>query len=184
MAHDTFIDMESNAMMIRYLARMLLVLLVTAAFGCGGGGGGGGGGVGGGGTTPPANPTKATLTLSMPSLPAGTLVGAVQFTITLPQGVSPAVFSGNDASGSITLIGGGINLQGFSETNYNSTNNTITFAGATTTSFGTGNFAIVNCVIASGTTVTASNFSISNQLVIDSSGNTISTTINIAVQLS
>jgi hypothetical protein len=129
--------------------------------------------------------TKATLTLSIPSLPASTLVGGVQFVITLPQGVSPAIFSGNDASGSLTFIGGGTNLQGLSETNYNSTNNTITIAGATTTGFGAGNFLIVNCIIASGTTVTASNFSISNIQVIDTNAIAIpSATISMAVLLS
>jgi hypothetical protein len=183
-AHDTFIAMEAKTMTIRYVARILLALLVATALGCGGGGGGSGGGGGGVTTQPPANPTKATLTLSIPSLPANTMVGGVQFVITLPQGVSPAIFSGNDVSGSITLTGGGTNLQDLT-TNYNSTNNTIKFAGPSTSGLGTGNFLILNCVIASGTTVTATDFSISNILVIDSNGTSIpSATISMAVQLS
>ena len=173
---------EDTTITIRYFARILLALLVATALGCGGGGGGGGG------TTPPANPTKATLTFSIPSLPAGTQVGGVQFVINLPTGVSPAIFSscttsGCDASGSITLTGGGVNL--LSATNYISAANTATFAGATTTGFGTGNFLTMNCVIASGTTVTASSFSISNIQVFDTSANLIpSATVNMAVVLS
>jgi hypothetical protein len=167
-------------MTIRHLAHLLLVLLVTTVFGCGGGGGGGGG------TTPPANPTKATLTLSIPNLPAGTLTGGVQFTLNLPPGVSPAVLSGtNDASGSVTLTGGATG--GISQANFTSsaTAPNILIAIVNATGFGTGNFAVVNCGIATGTTVSASGFSLSNIQVFDSNGTLIpSATVSIAVQLS
>ncbi|KAB0663852.1 hypothetical protein F6V25_15605 [Oryzomonas japonica] len=161
-------------MTIRYLARALFALLVTTAFGCGGGGGGG--------STAPVNPTKATLTLSIPSLPANTLVSSAIFTIKLPQGVSPAVLSGTDAWGSVTLTGGAVGS--LSIANFSSSQ--ITFGSVTLNGFGPGNFMIVNCVISSGTTVTASDFSLSNIQVYDSPSATLipTATISMAVQLS
>jgi hypothetical protein len=173
-----FTAMEANSMTIRYLARMLLVLLVATAFGCGGGGGGG--------TTPPANPTKATITLSIPSLPASTLAAAVQFTINLPPGVSPAVLSGtNDASGSVTLTGGAASSISVANFTPSATAPQITTAIVNATGFGSGNFAVVNCVIAPGTTVSTSGFSLSNIQVVDPSATPIpSATVSMAVQLS
>jgi hypothetical protein len=177
--------MEANTVTIRYFARMFLVILVTATFGCGGGGGEGGGG-GGGGTTPPANPTKATLTLSIPSLPAGTLVAAVQFTINLPPGVSPAVLSvANDASGSVTLTGGAASSISVANFTPSATAPQILIGIVNATGFGTGNFAVVNCVIAPGASVSTSGFSLSNIQVFDPSGTLIpSATVSIAVLLS
>ena len=171
-------------MTIRYFARILLALLVATALGCGGGGGGGGG------TTPPANPTKATLTFSIPSLPAGTQVGGVQFTVNLPPGVSPAVLSGaNDASGSVSLTGGAAAAGNLSFANFtpSAASPQISIVVAAPSGFGTGNFAVVNCVIAPGTTVSTSGFSLSNIKVVDTNGTSIpsaSATVSIAVQLS
>lgn len=165
-------------MTIRYLARILLALLVTTALGCGGGGGGGG-------STSSASPTKATLTLSIPSVPTGTLVGGASFIITLPPGVSPATLTGTDASGSVTLTGGAVG--GYSSANFTSsaTAPQISIASVTTNGFGTGAFMTVNCVIASGTTVSTSGFSLSDILVIDTSGTSISSaTVSMAVELS
>ena len=168
-------------MMIRYFARMLLVLLVTATFGCGGGGGGGG-------TTAPANPTKATLTLSIPSLPTGTMAGGATFTINLPPGVTPAVLSDpndpNDAAGSVTLTGG---ASGGLAANFtpSATSPQISIAIINTTGFGSGNFAVVNCVIAPGTNVTRSGFSVStNQVIFTNRSSIPSATVSMAVQLS
>jgi|GEM_PF-1408512 len=167
-------------MTIRYLARAFLVLLAVTAFGCGGGGGGGT-------ATPPANPTKATLTLSIPSLPAGTQVGGVIFTIQLPPGVSPAVLNGTDASGSATLTGGASSVNSLSIVDFtpSATSPQISFGTVTLNSFGAGDFMIVNCVIASGATVSTSGFSVLNPQVFDSVGALIpSATINISVALS
>jgi len=130
---------------------------------------------------PVTGPANATLTLNIPSLPASTLVAGVEFIITLPQGVSPAIFSGNDASGSITLINGGVNLS-LKDSNYDSAANTIKFVGVTTTGFGAGNFATVKCTIATGTTITPSDLSISDIQVLDATPTSIGT-INMSVLL-
>ena len=129
-------------------------------------------------------PTKAALTLSIPSLPAGTLVSGIQFTIKLPSGVSPAVVdTGGDASGSITLTGGATG--GLNGAGYDAVDKIITFGTISFSSFGAGNFLLINCVIAPGSTVAASNFSLNNVQVFDSNGTQIpNATISIAVQFS
>ncbi|GFE60602.1 Ig-like domain-containing protein [Geobacter sp. AOG2] len=125
-------------------------------------------------------PANATLTLSIPSLPANTLAGGAILTINLPSGVVPAVLSGTDASGSVTSIGGAIGsllIADFSSSQ-------ITFANVTLNSFGTGNFMIVNCVVPSGVTVSPSGFSVLNPQVFDSVGTPIpSATIAMSVLL-
>jgi chitinase len=123
-------------------------------------------------------PTTATLTLSIPSLPANTLVGGVAFNITLPAGVSPTVLSGTDASGSVTFTGGG---SGISVADYTAPQ--ISFGRVTLSGFGTGNFMTVNCTVSSGTTVTPSGFSLSGIQVFDTNGTQISATINMSVLL-
>jgi hypothetical protein len=128
-------------------------------------------------------PATATFTLNIPTLPASTLVAGVQFVLTLPSGVLPASGSGSDASGSITLINGGANLQSLSAANYDSTANTIKFVGVTTTGFGTGDFAIISCVIPSGTSAAPSGFTLSDIQVYDTGGNQISATITMSALL-
>lgn len=126
-------------------------------------------------------PANVTLTLSIPSLPASTTVGGVIFTINLPPGVSPAVLSGTDASGSVSLTGGAVGSLSFADFS----SSQITFGSVTLNSFGTGNFMIVNCVIASGATVSPSGFSILTPQVFDSVGTLIpSATIDMSVLLS
>jgi len=131
-------------------------------------------------------PAKATLTLSIPSLPASTLAGGVQFIINLPPGVSPAALSGtNDASGSVTLAGGAGGSLSAANYTPSATSPQISIGIVNTTGFGSGNFAVVNCVIASGTTVSTSDFSLSSIQVYDTNGTLIpSATVSIAVQLS
>lgn len=128
-------------------------------------------------------PAKAALTLSIPSLPTGTLVSGIQFTIKLPSGVSPAVVVSGDASGSITLTGGATGS--FGGAGYDTANNSINFGNISITSFGAGKFLLINCVIDPGSTVAASNFSLNNVQVFDSNGTQIpNATISIAVQFS
>lgn len=125
--------------------------------------------------------TKATLTLGIPSLPANTLVSGIQFTIQLPNGVSPEVVVGNDATGSTTLTGGATGS--FGGAGYNAVNNTITFGNITLNSFGAGNFLLVNCKIAQGSTVASNGFTISNVQLLDANGAQIpNANISIAAQ--
>ncbi|QEM68794.1 hypothetical protein FO488_11915 [Geobacter sp. FeAm09] len=125
-------------------------------------------------------PATATLTLSIPSLPANTLVGGVIFNITLPSGVSPAVLSGTDASGSVTFTGsasGSLSVADYTAPQ-------ISFGSVTLSGFGTGNFMTVNCTVGSGTAVSPSGFSLSGIQVFDTNGTQIPTaTINMSVLL-
>jgi hypothetical protein len=76
---------------LRYLATTLILSILAA---CGGGGGGGGGGTGG--VNPPATTTlKINLT---GTLPASTAISGVDFTLTFPANVTPAV----DSAGSVS----------------------------------------------------------------------------------
>jgi len=92
--------------MSRHLLRRVVLLLTVsfAMFGCGGGGGaaGGGGGVAA---------TKAVLTVSLQgTLAAGTSIGGVDVTVTLPAGVTAKVKAGTveTADGVVVASGNGI----------------------------------------------------------------------------
>ena len=87
--------------MNRHLMRRFLLLLAVsfAMFGCGGGGSGG------------VAPTKAVLTVSLQgTLAAGTSIGAVDLTVTLPAGVTAKVKAGTfeTADGVVVASGNGL----------------------------------------------------------------------------
>jgi len=123
-------------------------------------------------STPVKVATKATITANIPTLPAGKQVSAVSLKIQLPAGITPAVLNPlnlNDASGSLSLIGGANgSLSGAS---FDSATNTITFGNITLTAFGSGDFLVINCTISpSATNVNAGGFSILDNQVIDTTG--------------
>lgn len=125
------------------------------------------------------HPTKAVITVSIPALPAGTQVAGVSFKIQLPTGVTPAVLSGNDASGSASLTGGANGS--LSAASYDSSTNSITFGNISMSGFGSGDFLVINCLIAANTTVSASGFTLLDGAVIDSTANPTGVTPTISV---
>lgn len=125
------------------------------------------------------HPTKAIITVSIPPLPAGKQVAGVSFKIQLPAGVTPAVLSGNDASGSVRLTGGA--GESLSAASYDASTNIITFGNISKVDFGSGDFLVVNCLIASDTTVTAGGFALLDGSVIDDSGAPVGVTPAISV---
>lgn len=116
-------------------------------------------------------PTKATLTLNIPSLPSNTLVSAMQMIIHLPAGVSPATFTGTDATASINFIGGASGSLGAANYNSSVNVNTISFGNITLNAFGIGDFLTVNCKIDQGTTVKATDFTLSDISISSLDGN-------------
>jgi hypothetical protein len=130
--------------------------------------------------------TKAAVTVSIPTLPAGKQVAGVSFTIQLPAGISPAVLDPNnpvDASKSISLIGGATGSLGGAS--YDSTANTIKFGNITTSSFGSGDFLVINCSLVSpSANANPSGFTLLNSSVIDINGASIGVTPTISVTFS
>jgi hypothetical protein len=129
--------------------------------------------------TTPTIPTKAVITVGIPSLPAGKSAGAVSFKIQLPAGVTPAVFSGTDASGSVSVTGG--NSGSLSVVGYDPAANTITFGSISLSGSGTGDFLVINCLLGSNTTVTASDFTLHEGSVFDTDGVSTGVTPTISV---
>jgi hypothetical protein len=140
-----------------------LALLISA---CGGGGGGN--------SEPSPAPTKAILKVSTANVPAGTLVGGVQFSIVLPLGVTPSVLSGNEAKGSVVASGNAANGS-YVDALYDSTTRTLT-PGIINAGFNSGECMTITCTIAAGTTVTAANFPLQATViqVLDQNANPIS----------
>jgi len=128
--------------------------------------------------------SKAVVTFSIPTLPANTTVSAVIFDIQLPAGVTPSTMTGTDASASLTFTGAATGTLGAA--NYDPATRIVRMGGLTLNSFGTGNFLVLNCNIAAGTSVTSSNFSISGTpQVNDINGPIPSATVTISsVQIS
>lgn len=138
-----------------------LTLLLSA---CGGGGGG----------TPAPAPTKAIIKVSTANVPTGTKVGGVQISIVLPSGVTPSILSGNDASGSVVASGNaGSGL--LAASSYDASTRTLTPGTVSGSGFDSGEFLTITCSIATGVTVTASDFPSQATVIVisDVIGNTI-----------
>ncbi len=126
-----------------YLA---LLLTVTLLSGCGGGGGGGNG----------SHPTQAVVKLSTSG--TGT-IGIVQVRLTLPAGVTVKATNRVTDTGVVTASGNA----GGAEIVYGIYSSpTMTVVIGKTSGFSPGEFATVNCDIASGSTPSESDFSVSN----------------------
>jgi hypothetical protein len=157
----------------RLLMTLFILISLTA---CGGGGGGGGE------TTPPL--TKAIVTLSTAgTLPAGTQIGGIEVTVNLPAGVTAkaSLYSAGSSTmvtdaGVITASGtaaagsyvSGVYLAGTAASTYK-----INMGIANANGFSTGEFAQVSCDIATGSSPTATDFSLSNATVVDLNGSTL-----------
>lgn len=112
--------------------------------------------------------SRAVITVSIPPLPNDRKAEGVELTIQLPTGVTPAVFSGNDATGSLALTGG--NSGSLPAANYNAIANTIRIANISVSGVGTGDILVINCVLGSNTTVTAGDFTLFDGSISDTVG--------------
>lgn len=145
---------------------------IISLSGCGGGGGGG--------NTPSPQPATAVLKISTQgTLPSGTQIGGIDVTIALPTGVTVKSVTSPPETDSGVVVTSGVAVS----------NSTVlsTYTAATSTStgkvrvllansngFGTGEFMTIHCDIASGSTPTASDFSLSGFVAKDLNGVAIS----------
>ena len=84
-------------------------------------------------------------------------MGGVKISIILPNGVTPAVLSGNDATGSAVASGNAV-TGSLTASSYDATTRTFISGIANPAGFASGEFMTITCAIATGTTVTAANF--------------------------
>jgi hypothetical protein len=165
---------------VRSLVLVAMVCLAGVMAGCGGGGGttAGGSTTTTGGGTPASTETK--LTLSVGSPPAGTLIGAMQGTITLPEGFSVRTVgtteqvqsdaftaAGNAASSSVALA------------SFKKATQTVTFGIINASGIPGGDFATLLVQPPAGATVNPAAFTLSGTQVIDSN----STPLNLAISI-
>jgi hypothetical protein len=136
--------------------------------GCGGGGGGGG----------TATGVEGKLTLSVETAPAGSLIGGIQGTITLPEGFSVRTEGTTEAVQSDAFIAAG-NAASSSLTSarFVKATRTLTFALVNASGFSGGDFASLLVQPPSGATVNAADLTLSGTLVVDTSGNTLNLAI-------
>jgi hypothetical protein len=141
---------------ISMISLLILGLALAVLVGCGGGGGGGGA------FFPVAQPTTAVVTLSTQvttTLPANTIITGYDVTITLPAGVT--VKSTNPPltdAGVVTDNPAGSSM----DTNYTKAAGaipgTVRIVIAKADGYSAGVFSKVNCNVAAGVTVKASDF--------------------------
>ena len=152
---------------------LLMVLFgIISLSGCGTGGGGE--------STPAPQPTTVVLKMSTQgTLPSGTQIGGIDVTIALPTGVTVKSVTSPPETDSGVVVASGLAVA----------NSTVlsTYTAATSASsgkvrvllansngFGTGEFMTIHCDIASGSTPTASDFSLSGFAAKDLNGIVIS----------
>ncbi len=125
---------------------LMCICLPVLMLACGGGGGG-------------SNPvyTKAILKVSTANVPSGTRVGGAQLSVVLPIGVTPSVLSGNDATNSVTASGNAISGS-LTASSYDAVTKTLTPGTISGSGFVSGEFLTINCSIAPGVTVNATDF--------------------------
>lgn len=156
-----------------YLALCICTLIM---FGCGGGGGGGTGG--GSKVEPDPVPTTAVVKLFTEGvLPQGTSLAGVGITVSLPAGVTVQTDDAGKVVGG-TVAGSGV-TEGkavFAEPDYTPATDTapaklsFVLAGTDAAGFGTGEFATVTCVLATGANPPATEFTLSDFRPVDLRG--------------
>lgn len=119
--------------------------------------------------------TKAILKVSSANIPAGTSIYGVKLSIVLPAGVTPSAWSGTDASLSVVASGNALPAVWSAYAGYSVVDNTLipTIINISGASFASGEFMTINCSIAAGTTVTATDFQASAIEVYDLNLNVI-----------
>ena len=151
--------------MKRTLLFLLTLCLPLQLVGCGGGGGGGG---------TPASPAAVTVNLStVGTLPSGKLIGDIEITLNLPAGVtvkaSPSLINASilvPNDGVIVLQGGAATAttQILSATYVQGTTNKVVMKLINANGLGIGEFAKINCDVASGSTPSINDFSITSNV--------------------
>ena len=151
-----------KAILILSIVSLVMIFLVI---GCGGGGGGGGG------TAPP---TKAVVKVSSVG-PSTTVLFGAQATVHLPTGVSVKTYLNSTLTATDVVVASGVSTQAYPVLGtYNAVNGTVNVYVFKATGFPTGEFATIDCDIATGVKPQASDFSVTDLLVSDSTGTFIS----------
>ncbi|MBI5497668.1 MAG: hypothetical protein HY904_21850 [Deltaproteobacteria bacterium] len=129
----------------------------------------------------PAGPTKAIVKLTTSgSLASGALIGGIDITVSLPAGVSVKATpdSVNERvlvvdPGIATASGVAAGASALAMGTYTLSTRTVALKVVNPIGFGTGEFATVGCDLASGTTVTAADFSAHGFAAVDLNGVTL-----------
>jgi len=152
--------------MKRTLLFLLTLCILLQLAGCGGGGGGGGGTA--------ASPARITVTLStVGNLPSGKLIGDIEITLNLPAGVtlksSPSLINSSilvPNDGVIVLQGAAATAptQILTATYVQGATNKVEIKLINANGLGIGEFAKINCDVASGSTPSISDISITSNV--------------------
>ncbi|MDH4161830.1 MAG: hypothetical protein OEW15_03955 [Nitrospirota bacterium] len=154
--------------MKRMLIFLLMLLTLSLLAACGGGGGGGA-------TAPVVEPTQAFVKISTSgTLPSGTLVGGVDVTVTLPSGVTVASTTPPQTDAGVVAGSGLAGSSASAMGTYGSSENAVRVLLADPDGMAAGEFATVTCAIASGSSPSASDFTVSSATVKDLNGAAIS----------
>jgi hypothetical protein len=132
-------------------------------------------GCGGGGSTAPVNTTAGSankLTLSVETAPAGSLIGGIQGTITLPEGYSVLT---TDATGTGETKAGEFSASGSAASSLTSAaftkaTRTVKFGLVNASGFSGGDFATLLVQAPAGASVNAADFTLSENQVFDTAG--------------
>ena len=144
------------------------ILTFTLNVGCGSSGGNNNGGNG----TPP--PTVAVVKISTLGSPSVTPLIGAQATVRMPAGVSVKTFLNSTQTGSNVVIASGNAVAADLVMGvYSSASGTVNVYVTKASGFASGEFATVNCDIASGASPNAADFSVTELIVSDSNGNLI-----------
>lgn len=152
-----------------FIKSALTACTVLAVFGCGGDGGGGTSS-----TTPetPGAPTAVLKLSTQGTLPAGTLIGGVDVTMNLPEGVTARADSaGATEAGVVAASGdaqGGTAVAKYTDAS-GSTPGQVRAAVVKAQGFTTGEFVTINCDF-TGTAPTAAGFTVAALSVTDVNG--------------
>lgn len=124
--------------------------------------GGCGGGSSGGSNNSNATPTTLKLTVEAANVPSGTVLGALQGTITIPDGVSLRTNTGGEVTdGQVTAAGTAAGGSPQVIANYNSSTRQLSFAVVSpAVGFSNGACVVITFDVTAGTTVSALNFTV------------------------
>jgi hypothetical protein len=144
------------------------ILAFTSIIGCGGSGGNDNGG---NGTTPS---TKAVVKISTLGSPSATPLIGAQATVHMPSGVSVKTFLNSTQTGTNVVIATGNAVSADLVLGvYSSASGSVNIYVTKASGFASGEFATVNCDIASSASPNAAGFSVTDLIVSDADGNLI-----------
>jgi hypothetical protein len=123
------------------------------------------------------NLSEIKLTLSVGTAPTGTLIGALEGTITLPPGTSVRTEGSSETVRSSQFVAGSSAL---AVARYTAGTGTVKYALLYGSGYSGGDFATLQIDIQKGVTVTAADFKLSGSKVIDTARNTMN---NIAITI-